>query len=331
MGEFRDTAAKRIIRERWSKPIIKFIREKLKYKLVYLGLPGPQALDLLEWIEYIDQVIAFQCRDYPNPSSINQRPDKVLELEARLREFERQGKLTTFSLYDGYIEEVVLRGRDIKGNQFSQNDVVTIYNLDFCNGITVPLEITDDKGNVQKYYKSDAIRRLLELQRDVSSQMRSKKFVIFLTIHHLFWVNEAKNFISQTESGPIKKYIPQIRSLYGRAKWIRLLKAYVFDSVKSYFCNYNFTPEFLPVIYYRGAGKDKDNWLLLFTIVGAENRGIAVAPCFQKTERFLKHKFLTVNTNGFYFWEDGVKEEKGFLNSVDAFCNSECYKKLWKK
>ncbi|GAH72894.1 unnamed protein product, partial [marine sediment metagenome] len=255
-GEFRDTIRKEIIRKQWCKPLIQFISEKLKYKLIYLGLPGPQALDLLEWIEYIDQVIAFMCRNYPHPSSVDQPREKVLELEAKLRDFEREGKLTTFSLYDGFIEEVVLRSKDINGAEFSQNDVVNIYNLDFCNGITAPLKVKDDEGNLLEYYKSDAIKKLLEIQRDIPSKVRSTKFVMFLTIHSGFWHEEEKKFLSQTESEPLRKYFEKISSLKGYPKRIRLLKAYVFDMLKSYFCNYGITPEFLPVINYKGAGTD---------------------------------------------------------------------------
>ena len=332
MGEFKDTIQKKVLRIQWCKSLIKFVHEKLKYKLIYLGLPGPQALDLLEWIDYIEQVIAFQCRDYPNPSSINQSRDKVLELEKKLRDFERQGKLTTFSLYDGYIEEVVLRGRDINGNQLSQNDVVTIYNLDFCNGITVPLKVKDDEGNIQECYKSDAIRRLLEIQRDISSQTRCKKFIMFLTVHSFFWDQEARNFIKQTESEVLKKYFSKIRSLHGWRQRIRQLKAYIFDTVKRYFCNYDFTPEFLPVIYYKGAGLVRENWLLLFTIIGAENKGISEAPCFQRTDDFLSQKFLTVRGKSLISLNQrGIAEINCFQNLVEAFKNSECYKQLWSK
>jgi hypothetical protein len=331
MGEFKNTIQKEVIRTQWCKSLIRFVHEKLKYNLIYLGLPGPQALDLLEWIDYIDQVIAFQCRDYPNPSSINQSREKVLDLEVKLADFERQGKLTTFSLYDGYIEEVVLRGRDTNGNYFGQNNVVTIYNLDFCNSITVPLEVKDDKGNIQKCYKSDAIRRLLEIQRNISSQTRGKKFIMFLTVHSCFWEEEAEKFVSQTESEPLKEYFLKINSLHGTSKRIRLLKAYIFDTVKKYFCNYDFTPEFLPVINYEGAGLDRRNWLLLFTIVGAENKGISGAPCFQNSGTFLNQKFLTVRNRTVTISLDqvGITEVNGFQNSVEAFKDSECYKKLW--
>lgn len=330
MGEFKDTIRKDVIRKQWCMPLIRFINEKLNYKLIYLGLPGPQALDLLEWIEYIDQVIAFQCREYPNPSSVDQPRKRVLELEAKLRDFEREGKLTTFSLYDGYIEEVVLKGKDINGNVFGQNDVVTIYNLDFCNGITVPLEVYDDEGNLQKYYKSEAIKRLLEIQRDVSSRIRSKKFVVFLTIHSLFWEEEAKNFIDQAESEPIKDYISRISYLRGGPKWIRLLKAYIFDVIKDYFCNCQFTPEFLPVIYYRGAGKERSNWLLLFTVIGAENRGISRAPYFQNIENLLNHKFLTVKNRNLKYWHQRNFDELDCQrDSVGALRDTDCFRNLW--
>lgn len=330
MGEFKDTIRKEVIRKQWCKPLIKFINEKLKYKLIYLGLPGPQALDLLEWIEYIDQVIAFQCRDYPNPSSGDQPREKVVELEAKLRDFEREGKLTTFSLYDGYIEEVVLRGRDINGDEFSQNDVVTIYNLDFCNGITVPVDVLDDEGNIQKYYKSDAIRRLLEIQRDVSSKIKSKKFIMFLTIHSNFYEEEAVNFIGQTESEPLKKYFLKINSLSRSTKSIRLLKAYIFDILKNYFCDCGFTPEFLPVINYIGAGRGRKNWLLLFTVIGAVNKGVARAQYFQSTDDLLNQKFITIKEKKIDYWhQKGIDEKVCFSDSVEAFCNSECYKNLW--
>lgn len=330
MGEFKDTTRKKVIRTQWCKSLVRFIHEKLGHKLIYLGLPGPQALDLLEWINYIDQVIAFQCRDYPHPSSVNQTREKVLELEDRLRDFERQGKLTTFSLYDGYIEEVILRERDIIGNHFNQNEIVTIYNLDFCNGITVPLEVPDDEGNIQKYYKSHAIRKLLEIQRDISSRMRSKKFIMFLTIHSSFWDQEARNFVEQADSEALKKYLSKIDSLDRSQKRVRLLKAYIFDTIKGYFCHSDFTPEFLPAIYYKGAGRYRQNWLLLFTIVGALNKQIREAPCFQQPRAFLNQKFLTVDNRSLVPLSQGsVVEVDCPRDSVIAFCNSHCYKRLW--
>jgi len=331
MGEFRDHPLKKVIRERWCRPLIKFIHDTLQYKFVYLGLPGPLALDLLNWLEYIDEVIAFQCRDYPKPSSIGQPRDKVLELEEKLREFERQRKLSTFSVYDGYIEEVILRGRDTNGNEFKQDDIVTIYNLDFCNGITVPLAVKDDKGNIQKLYKSEAIRKLLELQKDVSSLRRSKKFVMFLTIHSNFWDEEAKRFVAQTQEVELQNYINSLSKLHGWHKSVRLLKVYIYDIIKNFFCRCDFTPEFSPVIYYKGAGKNNENWLMLFTVIGALNKQISsIAPCLQNSQGFLNQKFLTIKKNKLSLMAiPGRSEADGPQESVASFQNSECYKQLW--
>jgi hypothetical protein len=331
MGEFKDHPSKKVIREQWCKSLIRFIHEKLKYKFLYLGLPGPQALDLLSWIDYIDQVIAFQCRDYPKPSSREQPKDRVVELEKKLSEFERQKKLSTFSVYDGYVEEVVLKGRDINGSPFSQNDIVTIYNLDFCNGITVPLPVTDDKGNIQNFYKSETIRKLLEFQRDISSQTRCKKFIMFLTIHSNFLWQEKKRFIAQTQDAKLKTYINSLNSLKGWHRNAKLLKAYLYQMVRNFFCNCEFTPEFLPTIYYRGVGRDTENWLMHFTIIGVLNKQISgIAPCFQDPNSFLCQKFLSVRNNKLDFFPiRGMQESDCLQNSVKAFENSECYKQLW--
>jgi hypothetical protein len=328
MGEFRDHPSKKFLREQWCKPLLEFIHNTLGYKLIYLGLPGPQALDLLTWIEYIEQVIAFQCRDYPNPSSVSQSKSSIQNLERKLSELERESKIKTFAVYDGYIEEVVLRGRDTIGNYFNQHDVVTIYNLDFCNGITVPLEILDDAGNIQSLYKSEAIRKLLELQRDINSHRR-KKFVMFLTIHSRFWFEEGRKFISQTQDADIRTFISSLRKLSGWRREAKLLKAYVYQIIKNFFCHCEFTPEFLPIIYYQGVGDN--NWLMLFSFIGSFNKQISgIAPCFQSPKDFLYQKFLTIKGKNITLMPiNGVKEVDCPSSLIEAFQISKSYKQLW--
>lgn len=335
MGEFKEHSAKKVIREQWCKPLLQFIHDSLGFKLIYLGLPGPQALDLLSWIDYIDEVIAFMCRDYPKPSSTGQPKTKVQELESKLRELERQEKIKTFAVYDGYIEEVILRGKDTNGNSFNQHDVVTIYNLDFCNGITAPLEVSDEKGNIQKFYKSEAIRKLLEIQRDVTSSRRCKKFVMFLTIHSGFWFEEEKRFISQNQDPDIKNYIGTLTKL-NKSGWpyrIKLLKAYMYQIIKNFFCHCDFTPEFLPVINYQGVGKERNNWLMHFTIIGSFNKQASgLAPCFQGSRDFLNQKFLLIKNNKLTQVNiTGLKENDCPQELVKAFESSQCYKQLWPK
>lgn len=333
MGAFKDYPSKKVIREKWCEPLIKFIHDELGHKLLYLGLPSSQAIDLLTWIEHIDKVIAFQCRAYPKPSSISQPKTEVQELEKKLRELEREGKISTFALYDGYIEEVILKGKDTNGDHFNQNDVVTIYNLDFCNGITVPLTVVDEKGNSRNFYKSEVIRKLLEIQRDASLESRSKKFVMFLTIRSGFWFEEEEKFISQTQDSDIKKYISTLNKLDARSKKLKLLKVYMYQILKNFFCNCNFTPELLPVIYYKGFGEKKNNWLMHFTIMGSLNKQISgIAPSLQNSQDFLNQKFFTIENDKFAMLEfDKTKEVNCPTNLVEAFKNSECYKQLWSK
>src|SRR5258706_7197132 len=106
------TIAKRTIRSNWAKPILAYLHDRLGKKLFYLGLCSPLAHDIVEWLEHPDKVFAFQCRDYPSPSAWNQPRTAILELEELLLALERERKLSTFEVFDGYLEEVVLRGYD---------------------------------------------------------------------------------------------------------------------------------------------------------------------------------------------------------------------------
>jgi hypothetical protein len=154
MGNFHNHPTKEVIRTQWCKPILKYIKEFLGYKLVYLGLPGIEAYDIISWLEYLDRVIAFECGDY-QASDIEKAKENINKLNEILSSFERKGLLQTYSLYNGYIEKVILKGRDDSGDIFSLDDIVTVYNLDFCNSLTVPMTIVDDKGNMSKHYKSE--------------------------------------------------------------------------------------------------------------------------------------------------------------------------------
>lgn len=95
-----NTKAKSLIRNEWGKPLLKFISKRLDKKLIYLGLPSPEAEDIEDWIEFIDEVIAFQCREYGKPSDVNQSRKEIEKLEKKLNKYERQGHLNTFTVYD---------------------------------------------------------------------------------------------------------------------------------------------------------------------------------------------------------------------------------------
>ena len=108
--------------------------------MLYLGLPSPEAEDIIDWIEFIDEVIAFQCREDGKPSEVGQSRIAVKALEDKLSQFEKKGFLNNFIVYDGYIEEVLFKGKDNMSQAFAHSNTINVYNLDFCNSITSPIE-----------------------------------------------------------------------------------------------------------------------------------------------------------------------------------------------
>jgi hypothetical protein len=332
MTGYMNHPSKMAIREYWCKPLLRFIHENLGYKLTYLGLPAAEAYDILCWLDYISYVIAFQCRDYPNPSSVEQPKGDVEKLEIKLLELERKGKIESFALYDGYMEEILIKGKDTVGKVFSQDRTVNIYNLDFCNSIAVPLRYHDTNGDECEAYKPEAIRKLLNLQRESLIGSHVGKFVMFLTVHSTFIPAEEERFLRQNQEPEFKTYLSKVNKLPALERDLRILKTYVYQIVKNFFCAMEFSPEFLPAIYYQGArSHGRENWLVHFTIIGVHNRNpSAIATCLQPTAAFLDQKFLNINNNRFCSRNTpGIIENNANGNSDNAFSNSQVFTELW--
>lgn len=323
---------KRVIRNQWCRPLLRFIHEQLGCKLTYLGLPAEEAHDVLSWIDYIDYVIAFQCRKYPEASSVEQPRDVIIKLEEKLLELERQGKISSFSLYDGYIEEVLIKGKDTSGQEYIQDRTVTVYNLDFCNSIIDPIYYHDENNIEHKAFKSQAIRKLLQLQSANCQGEQSCKFVMFLTVHSNFFGNEEKRFLNDPRERDLQRYLNKISrnsDLSRIEKMIRRLKVYIYQLTKNFFCTSDFSPEFLPVIYYEGTG---ENWLTHFTIVGTFNKNpSSISPIYQNSADFLNQKFLCINQNKRIcsMNSPGILENDACNNSIGAFENSQLFQELW--
>ncbi|MCK5058222.1 MAG: hypothetical protein KAT34_16335 [Candidatus Aminicenantes bacterium] len=327
MPENFKSPAKVLIRKEWSKKIIEFIKRKLGKKIIYLGLPSPNAEDIMEWLEYIDEVIAFQCREYPEPSNPDQSREKVIRLEQRLNELERQQKIETYAVYDGYIEEVLLRGRDNSNIDFFQNDAITIYNLDFCNQITSPISFTDKKGELKSAYKFDAVKELMNHQSNVNTQ--SKKFIMFLTMQCGYDGKELHDFITHHGDKSVSTYMKQVKKIPGESmRKSRFLKSYVLDSLKDYFKTEGFIPEFLPVIFYEGVGGYK---LLQFTVLGtSKTEKTGTAPFFQSISELLWQKFIIASEKGFKLMNaENIEETDVNLDPRKIISSSKTYEKLW--
>jgi len=329
-----DTNNKQVIRKKWAKPLLAYLHSVVEKKLLYLGLPDTEALDIIEWLDYIDVVYAFQCRDYPNPSAPDQDRKNVLALESTLRRLERTRKLVTFDVFDGYIEEVLVRGYDNTPTykEFLQNDIITIYNLDFCGQVTSPIEYVDIQGKKQQAYKFNAVDRLLNYQKNI--EFPNKKFIMFLTLHCSYDGKEFENFISNPHNTDIENYITTVKSLSKGKKAPYLVKAFVYDQLSRFFTQNNFVPEFLPTIYYKG---DKEHPLLFFTIIGTqvENKSGLPSP-FQKLKSLLNKPFLSISDGDEFSENSSLKLNNDIsiglnVNPINIFKSSKTFKNLWKK
>lgn len=314
------TEQKIAIRKHWGKPILKFMHKQLGSKLLYLGLPSPEIEDLIEWIDYLNNVIAFQCDDdrYPNAFEI---------LKERLYELERAEKIGTFQAYNGFIEEVILQGYDNSNETqlFDLNEIVTVYNLDFCNRIDSPIEIVDRAGNFRSVYKFDAVNKLLGLQKSFSDL--TSKFVLFLTVHCSYKGGELKDYL---ETCTHQDYLQTVRSsLRSHDCNARIVRLFVLDTLSMYFRTFGFIPQFLPTILYEGLNGTP---LLHFTVIGTKNEGAGLPPWYQNTSELIKQRFLGVGKTYFENIKNELIEESEIneVNPIDQFINSSSFIKYWK-
>ena len=331
MNKF-NSDSKKLIRSLWAKPIVSYINETLKKKLFYLGLPDSEAHDIVEWLEYIETVYAFQCREYPLPSNPKQSRDRVLALENTLRAFERKRQLTTFDVFDGYIEEVIIRGFDNSPTikEFSQQDVITLYNLDFCGQVTSPIEYKDRNGKPQKAYKFDAIKKILDLQDQVG--FPNNKFIMFLTLHCSYDGKELSDFIANPQNSDIQTYISQVTKLSKGKKAPYLVKAFVLHNLQQFFSTRGFVAEVLPTIHYSGDNKSP---ILFFTILGtsAQNKSAGGIVHYQKLNDALNCPFIEIDEGKFTkstnFALNNDNKLDTNLNPLHLFKKSKTYKNLW--
>lgn len=291
-------------------------------KLVYLGLPSPETEDVIEWIEFLKIIIAFQCDD-------ERYPDAYTVLFDKLADLERRGDIESFQAYRGYIEQVILQGRDesvgASSQPFDLGEIVTLYNLDFCNSVDSPLEFLDEEGNYHTVYKFDAVKKLLETQERLSDI--SSKFVLFLTVHCSFKGGELENYLLDC---PHNEYVKDVRkNLKSHDKNARIVRLFVLDALQGYFRSYKFIPKVLPTIFYRGL---RNTYLLHFTILGTKYNSPGPAPWLQDFSALIKSKFVTVEENNFtnLTTEGFTEAELDDINPVNIIASSPTFKKYWK-
>ncbi|MDH6309433.1 hypothetical protein M2451_002681 [Dysgonomonas sp. PFB1-18] len=332
MAKSFNTDAKVLIRNKWDKPLLNLLERKTGNKLVYLGLPSPEAEDIEAWIEHLKIVIAFQCRKYGIQSDVLQEREDVMRLHEKLLAYERQMQLENFIVYDGYIEEVVLRGYDNSPDTvipFELKDIVTVYNLDFCNNITSPIEFLDKGGNIQKAYKFNAVKELLQIQHKLAPV--SSKFVLFLTVHSSYKGGELDDFINPTKQSDaqIKELLNKYKALPKEEQNQKIVQLFVIHTLKSFFRVYNLVPHFLPTIYYKGLG---DQGLLHFSVIGTVSESCAGGETiwYQDVANLCAEKRITIENDEFSIIScEDIEHIDIKTQPVEHFCQSRTYSQLW--
>ncbi len=246
-----NTPNKRCIRKYYNKPIIRYLKEKFNCNIVYYGLPSPDAEDIAEWIDYISAVVAFQCRDYGAVSNPDQPTDEVDKLIEKLNVWEESGKIEDYIVYDGYMEEVLFKGFDNSASgsiDYTHDNHITLFNLDFCNSITSPQEYITKDGNKIKKYKLELIDKILEYQSAVSKE--SDKFVLFLTVQASYTGDELR-YYSEANKAFLEKYESHQQTEYYKALLFKLKHFKEFNLYLRFKAN-NYIPQFMPTVFYKG-------------------------------------------------------------------------------
>ena len=282
-------------------------------------MPSPLTQDVKEWIEYIDKVIAFQCDD-------DRYPNAFQDLYTALKALEDKQQISTFNAFNGYLEDVVLQGYDESADTqiFELNEVITLFNLDFCNSIDSPREITDKEGNIKKVYKFDAVNKLLEIQKSLSSV--STKFILYLTVQCSYKGGELAEYLKYSDHS---EYVSETKLALNSHEFnARIVRLFVIDTLSNYFKTYDFTPKFFPTIYYEG---DKGIPLLHFTVIGSKNQGAGSAIWYQDIKALVRNKFITIENNAIVKKESELVTETDDieLDPVVFFSNSDSFKKIW--
>ena len=321
-----DNPGKKTVRESWNTPLLRFLNSEYGFRFRYMGLPGVELLDLQLWRDWVDEVVAFEARAEANHRDKHGRRN-VLSLRTKMREYGFSGYA-----YFGSMEEVVILRRDQDGTPYTQTDLVTLYNLDFCNEIASTVDTLDAGRQVWRF---EAIRQILRDQQACHDpQSDSGYFVLLLTVRDQIRVNQLlEHFVEPfadsshywelcQESHPL----PSQHFILGEHSWS--LKTLIHDQLRKWFSNPNVSALFFPVTKYLGApvafGTDKEiPSPMLHMMVLCRFGDMTVS-----TPLFLPERFLTgassvrANADGILVWEPEPGEPadiEGLPNSVEWF------------
>lgn len=245
-----DTATKRTVREEWNTPLLRFLSSGYGFRYRYMGLPGVDLLDLELWRDLIDEVVAFEVPARPTKRDSTGRRN-IIELRRNLHARGFKAKS-----YYGPMEEVVILRRDHDGVPYSQTDLITLYNLDFCNEISSPVDTLEAGSQVWRF---EAIRQILSDQKACYDPSQGPKhFVILMTVRDQMDVAKLRSLFSAPfadsksywDSCESSHPLPDYGFILGNHTWS--LKTLIHDQMRKWFATPNVSSLFFPVVKYVG-------------------------------------------------------------------------------
>ena len=250
-ARFSDSLGKRAVRELWNTPLLTYLHGSYDVRYRYMGLPGVDLLDVRLWKDMIDEVVAFEVRARPNNNDPQGRRS-ITALRRNLRLLGIRGHA-----YFGPMEEVVILREDYDGTEYRQEQVVTLYNLDFCDEIGSRIATRREGRQVWRF---EAIRQILRDQRECYRRVGGPSlFVMLLTIRDQIDAGRLRGFLAKDLYHDTQEYVeacngqtplPASGYVLGTHTWA--LKAFLHGIIRQYLSNPHISALFFPVVKYTG-------------------------------------------------------------------------------
>ena len=245
---FVDNPQKVVVRRDWDTPLLRHLHDSFGVRYRYCGLPGVDLIDVRLWQDMIDEVVAFEP---PDDSPDGRRA--ITALRRNLGVYGINGRA-----FWGSFEEVVVLRQDFEGTVYSQDRVVTLYNLDFCDEIASKIQ-TRTQG--KRLWRFEALRQILRDQYDCSRRENEPKwFILMVTVRNQMDAQKLRGFLGRKDLiSSAKEYhdecvkvrpLPESGALTGTHTWA--IKAFLFNTLCRYFGNPTLDALFFPCVLYEG-------------------------------------------------------------------------------
>jgi len=254
MADLFDTSGKKAVRETWNSPILVYLNQKYGFKYRYMGLPGADLLDVRLWQNMIEEVIAFELATEPSREDPDGR-QQIVKLRRNMQIRQIPGYV-----YCGPMEDVILRGEDFDGQKFTNDKLITLYNLDFCDEISSTV-LTKNKG--EQLLRFQSINRILtDHHRIFQKNPEHNYFLLLLTVRNQIDAARLRTYLTSglldeswdhlEKCGGVNA-LPRTGPCLGTVTWA--MKTFIYNFLRQSFYAPRISSLFFPIVKYSGNPK----------------------------------------------------------------------------